>query len=63
MQLAINCVPSLPVVQWLLVIGFYFATILAFAFAVALEQEETATSQIVNVIHAASAIIEALQES
>lgn len=54
---------SVPAVQRVLAIGFYFATILAFALAVALEQEETATSQIVNAIHAASAVVQALRES
>jgi hypothetical protein len=54
---------SVPAVQWFLAIGFYFATILAFALAIALEQEETATLQIVNAIHAASAVVQALRES
>ena len=56
---------SVPV-QWFLAIGFYFATFLAVAQAVALEEEESATSQtsqMVNVIHATSAVLQALQES
>jgi hypothetical protein len=53
-------------VQWFLAIGFYFATFLAVAQAVALEEEESAssqTSQMVNVIHATSSVLQALQES
>jgi hypothetical protein len=37
---------SLPV-QWLLAIGFYFATFVVVALALALEEEESATSEIV----------------
>jgi hypothetical protein len=49
MGLAPEMVPkdtSLPV-QWLLAIGFYFATFLAVALALALEEEESATSEMV----------------
>ena len=54
---------SVPAVQWFLAFGFCFATILAFALAAAQEQEETATLQIVNAIHATSATVQALRES